>query len=1411
MAFSLPPAGAAAAPGLAPPAFTPATYPGGTPTSMRYPTGVDGYPGMFDGPARFTAQGKGNNPVAQFWGIPIGEDPKTFAYKDFGNFRDNESRFNGRPLDLVTNKFTFSVVLAQGQPLLTQIARFTITENQNIQWTQTEWNIAPAEPMSVQGLARFSGKSMLQYSMSGQRRGAAAQNLMETLRSSEGPAEAEMMTRLVSASLQFDQQQLVLKAMIAGGRLRYWRQTNGDRMYRMANADRQLLDEVRMFGAFNRGFLQTQETIARIFANVRSSGTKIMFLPYNIRDVLPRLNINDSKPELGQIHIEQSEGLAEALFTNQIDRQQFLEAAPTEKEAQAFTINNNSSYRIYAAPPASLDGKDHEALGLLDSTAVVANYWRPGLLGDGSVYNKRPGFMRIFNDERNVLSVVGPELALSHLGCWSNEHHIDPHSGNWAGLYSKNLHNYVNTLNANQRAMELHAKYGTSVSNAAGLGLQYYTDDEAKKDLHVFPLVSYFEHNGLGEYFIPRDHTETHPFVVPHSLTTYAARDLKEKVTARVTRGSDVSIDDAFRMLDRCVHRIMKAPYSRAWIQELREVNNTFVVGPDGAYEVQKNSYGGLNIPVMKDVPKIASAPAGPLGAGIAAVEPLLPAYLGVEEQSFLYGFWTGPGLRTIASMPESQVDKWPEWCQQIYADLQKCLPVFDKAMNDLSSNTPQTGYLSPTLYAPWYDRSSIDHLTPYVAYRYGDTPLYIQYGAVAPGLASRVAAAVARSAADAVGTASAGAVAAPVAVGVPGGVATPLAAAFEKPQYSAADVQKLLFTGDVLITSDAFKRVPGAQEAVRRAPDIAAYTAVYTGDASRANVMIDPVSTPGVRVAVANLFNALSPLLPVAGISNADWRALMPEIFSPAESAVPTFPGADAAGANNATVYYTIGVILKKLDALTSANGKPLPPNEVLGAIVKSPIYQRIVTLSTELQKPTAAGVALEWCRTPLGYVYVNTPVNDADIAKPGNPDTGYTTVLPNGRFAGRENLFRSFTSPALDAQALLTVYNARVTAGVGAIGAVGGVRVFVPPAAPAPGAAPVPDTAFTSREANFGLRPHAPNAPGADVRSGGATLLQTQGGSLCRRAARLFRHQLYNATSKFESPFFQACWLAYMYTPTTHEAYKTFIQKNVVLPFDLGYFRLSQVFMTSDAVAGTPGCVQVFMDKIAGYVSFGNMHKTVYLQANKRTMEWVPDPELVYHAPSIYVRELISGRNVGFVKPDKKYALDSFFRRDVSENILPVMERVCQPWAGVLHVENDISDQYIKEATDNRGRLRKSYYSSQAFVLNHAFEGYFENPRHTYNIKSSRSGQTGNLADDMTAQYNQLLASRQTPCLMNPYMFRGYCYEANNETGELNREMPGDEHSPLGDKFWNMEGTNLVMNSFSYKSADSIYIAGH
>ena len=1412
MAAAAPPAAAPAAAAPAPAGaglgmYTPSTYPGGIPTSMRLPTGVDGYPGQFDGPNRYSSRGRGIDPIAAFFGVPIGEDPKNFAFKDYGNFRDNESRFNNVPLDLVTNKFTFSVIIGQGMPLLTEVPRVLVSERQNIRFTQTDFRIVPAEPMSVQGLARFSSKDVLQYTMSGARRGAAAQQLMETLRSSEGQYEADMMTLMVSSSLQFDQQLLNLKALIAGGRLRYWRQTHGDRMYRLANADRQMLDEVRYFGAFNRGFIKTQETIARIFAQVRSDRSKLMFLPYNIRDVLPRLTINDSKPELGQINIENTEGIAEALYATEINRQQYLEAAPLSSEATAYTIENNKNLRIYAAPPASLDGKDHEALGLLDSLVVIANYWRPGLLGEGSVLNKRPGFMSVFNDERNVRSVISPIAALPHLGLWDyKSDNAEVFSPTASNFYHDNLHAYIDALNSQNKPCLSHPTYGKTVRAAAQLPLQHYGPREAALDTHMFPFVSYAtDRSGTSsQYFIPHDHSETHPFVVPHQLTLLAARTLENRITTAVDNKSELSVADAFNTVNRCVERIMRTEYSDAWANEVREANLKFTTASDGAYELQKNAYGGINIPVIPEI-DLASAPGAGAVAGVRAAKTELPKYLGVSADSWLHCFWTAPCLRTIAACSGGQVDKWPEWSQQIYNDLQKALPVIDRAFSMLNTLCARSGYLHPKLYAPWYDRATLDPLVSYISYKYGDTPVFVGYPAGAvPNLVSRIAAA-----------AEASAIAGRTRGVAPGDVAVepssdaPADAPTTGPTYqSIKDIVGLLTIGDVALTSTAFTTVPGAQELVRKVPADASrdYTAARTAGAA-ANAMIDLASGPGVIVAVARLVAFLT----ARGFADrAAVRDLFDTTFTPAELALPGL--ADGAGVNADTYNTVAGVILKKI----TTGVDYLKPKAVLKAFQE----HRIIALLAEapVKVPASVGAALSWYRSPMGYVHINRPSVDTDLFQPGNPDIGYTANLGRdvaargavdaaayaARYAQHLDLFLPFNSPALGTAALLRKLEAKLTPRPVGAGLPGAPAGFVAPVAG------TPDTPFTTREAHFGLRGHAPADPYADARSGGATLLQTQGGSIYRREARLFRHLLYKSTSASESSFFEACWLAWLYLPTIPQTYETLLRESIPVIYDTGYMRTSQIFLTSDAVACAPGALTVIMDKVAGFISYNNMHKTVYLQANKRTLEYVDDPERVFHAPSVYVRELIGGRNVGFVVPNQQYEMQSYFRRDNPENIIPMVERVCQPWVGVMHIDNMVNDQYIKDATEGRGRLRFSTFTSSDFVMNHAFAGYFRNARLTYDQKSSRTGKIVD-KEDMNMMYNEALAAKQVPCALNPWLYRGFCYEANNETGELNRKMPGDEYSPLGDEFWNQEGLNSIMSSFGYKTANETLIMGH
>lgn len=1384
--------------------YTPSTYPGGVPTSMRLPTGVDGYPGMFDGPNRYSSRGRGIDPISAFFGIPIGEDPKTFAFKDIGNYRDNESRFNNVPLDLVTNKFTFSVIIGQGLPLLTEVPNVVVSEKQNIRFTQTDFRIVPAEPMSVQGLARFSSKDVLSYTMSGIRRGAAAQQLMETLRSSEGAYEADMMTLMVSSSLQFDQQLLNLKALIAGGRLRYWRQTQGDRMYRLANADRQMLDEVKYFGAFNRGFIKTQETIARIFSQVRSDRNKIMFLPYNIRDVLPRLNINDSKPELGQVNIENTEGISEALYATEIDRQKYLEAAPLPSEAQAYTIENNKNLRIYAAPPASLDGKDHEALGLLDSLVVVANYWRPGLLGEGSVLNKRPGFMRAFNDERNVHSVISPIAALPHLGIWdTSSDNAEVFSPTASRFYSNALHRYIDTLNSNQVPCQTHAQYGTNVRQAAMLPLQHYGPADSQKDTHMFPFVSYAEagDDNKGEYFIPHDRTETHPFVVSHQHSLLAGRTLEDRITKAVDAKSELSVADAYAMVNRSIERIMRAEYSELWAVELRECNTkTSVNKDDGAFELQKNAYGGINIPIIPDIEIASTAPGGAPGPGARAARAELPKYLGVPAESWLRGFWTAPCLRTIAAASSTQVDKWPAWCQQIWADLNKALPVIDRTFSMLAALCARSGYLHPKLYAPWYDRTVSDSLVSYVSFKYGDTCAFIRFNGGGDAV-SRFATAVERSAVEAATLGEAPAVVATPAAKTPGARDIPVS-------KSVADLVALLTIGDVALTSPKFITVPGGQELVRRVPAAVStdYAAVRVGPAIAA--MIDLAQGPGVVVAVSRLVQFLRQVRTQAGtvLTRADWRALLgsTRLFAGGDIALAGLAG--GGNADDATYYTLAGVILQKITAGVDYN----KPADVIEAFQNN----AIVSFLAKREAPVAAAADSDdqWFRTPMGYVHINTNSSRDHVIQPGNPATGYTTHLGNGaatdadyneRYASFVNLFRPFNSPNLGTTALLTNLERKFRVGAGAGGA-GAPAVFT---APVPGVA---DTAFTTREANFGVRPHRPADTYADARSGAATLLQTQGGSVQRRQARLFRHRLYKSTSSEESSFFEACWLAWMYMPTIMSSSEIMFREGIPDIFDIGYMRLNQIFLTSDAVACAPGALNVIMDKVAGFIVYNNMHKTVYLQANKRTLEYVPDPEKVFHAPSVYVRELVAGRNVGFVKPNTTYSLDNFFRRDNPENILPVVERVCQPWVGVMHVDNQVDDQYIKDATEGRGRLRSSMYTSMDFVTNFAFPGFFKEPRTTYNQKAGRTGQVVS-KEDLTTMYNEVLAAKQIPCAINPYIYRGFCYEANNETGELNRKMPGDEYSPLGDEFWNQEGLNNVMSSFAYKTANDIQILGH
>lgn len=1292
---------------------------------------------------------RGLSPLESLFGVALGHSFDMYRRENMG-VGTVEEHLSQRVLDKATQLSTIAFLQASN-PILTRLAQFTITFDQQVRFKQTSYNMIPAQPQGHMTIPKFNTRTVLERMVAGQRSGAAAEARMEELLNPiSGPPTRDFMINSVTASVIFEEAQLILGTAVSEARIGVFVQTGGQRGHRFASLDRQLLEEVLYFGAMNRSYNDGIAALNHAINQFNQPGEKLAFLPYSAAAFARRMPANKAVGQLAALTIAPS--AARVLGFDMLNRSGAWSLNPETEEA--FTIANNDSVRVYVAPQNSMEYFDDETLGCLDSYVTLANWWRNPVLGNNGMRNPRARFgdEAIYDYEYDTKQPVLASAALQHLGIWRDGSNMGiagvyPDDMSDAAVFTPQLRNYV-AAKRSDPAPGNHDKY-TDIAKTARMPLGYITSAEHRCD-EVMPFSSYWEGaEGSKEWFIPHHIGEMHPEALPHAATLTAARELMNFVADHPgLRDLGIHPADAFAELFRVIDTIIKnTEYNANWIKRIVAANQATEVNKiDGAIELKRTSRGGLVLPTNENYT---------FGGERVDVDPY-PA------NAFGYGCWSGPMLRELAAFDIlAYGNLMTQAMRQVCQTLQTLIPQIDRIIKVIQMLLPESPLFAFNCASPWV-RSRDDGLAALVGHLIGDTPLFVKtkLDLEEDDPASLVRETVLR----------------------------------ERPVLSIETLLEALYVGDVIVTADGFQKMtdalgvkfqhyfPATEAAAWREllglrpkfgfkhAGITLLVGFVKGVLDRSDKIVDRDDD--------NFANSLGRL--------SDELKQLLEVGDTARDSVLY---KDASESGNKRMWVMAHKLVSKLlVALGGADTKE--------AIATSPTVKAWLDAVNSIAGPAPArvtvppetvsnraGIQMQWARTPLCARFKDVPV----AARGGESRVGDVTQrhaisLPND---GVEDLLPLYvdpddsTSPAVQAARTQAVAMGTALARDGAGG-------------------------YAMREAYAGVRPVTTNPiTGAYITS---NIFQMHKGSSARASLLQFRHQMFKSSNNLggSGKLFEICWLAYIMTPLTLYSMETlFREQRILPPIDIGYARWSQIFQTGDVLLAVPGAVKVHMAPLEGYLTLGNMHRMVLYNLQKRSLEYVENHKDVYLAHSMYVQRNVAGRNTGFMSPNDLFGPDFFFRRDNMNNIMPIVEKITHRWDGILHLDNDADLQIFRDVK-TFGSVGSSNWTARAFYVNYLYKIWYQHIQLSRQIR-------GNLFTPAQLQNNRGaagLAGKQTPLVGAMYAFRGESVRPNEVDGQYTVVMPGAQYSPLGHQFWNMQNHRKALDG-QYSFEDTVSIA--
>ena len=304
--------------------------------------------------------------------------------------------------------------------------------------------------------------------------------------------------------------------------------------------------------------------------------------------------------------------------------------------------------------------------------------------------------------------------------------------------------------------------------------------------------------------------------------------------------------------------------------------------------------------------------------------------------------------------------------------------------------------------------------------------------------------------------------------------------------------------------------------------------------------------------------------------------------------------------------------------------------------------------------------------------------------------------------------------------------------------------------------------------------------------------------------------RMQAYDAEHGDSDWFSRICWRAYIETPLTFHSVSKFFSQERDSPFrglqppcDIAFMKLSQTFFGGDLMCTTSNAVELRTQPATGYLAQDMTHKLVTLQADIRSLCWMPNPRLAMMLHSVYVEPRQIGRSNGLIRPGTSRDINEWLSAKNNENTLVVLEKVTVPWNGVLSVTNTFS-QYIRRANSVLGTLKTCLWTSMAFcmvafaeylALGRTANEYARSISKKVNNSISSSGSGTTVLQGSRSFLDAATKSRTHMTVTAPYIFRQWHMERNEEGG-FSVENVGEPVFPLGHEYWNQAGLRSVLS---------------
>lgn len=682
--------------------------------------GSFGYDAMklLDEPKGYSFSGGGMDPITAYFGLAEGQRYEGAASLRNIGLRTMEDITMGVHHPVVSSLNTFKYVTAQGHFLIDIITDIEITYEHSTLFKQVSTNLIPAQPAAHMTLARNNTRNVIQYLLSSERRHAGAMCRFEELEGPGGQETADWMIDSVNHSLIFDLELEVLGALVSEGMLRYNLQTDGDRNYKFWHPDRQMLEDTNGFGLLNKSLPEISTELARRLGEVPHAERKVLVLPYGMLGLTAHLKTADIQNTLA--HLTIAPDVAANLGFN-ITQRVYTPPASIDGTS-AYAIGDSDAIVLFA-PPGSMNAGESETPGILDSMATIANYFRNGAYGAHGNNTQRTGDLLAYDDSTDKNELIAARNALANLGIWRQETHVakasdyrSPGHDEILAGFTDHVHNYFDRIVNNPAPSTAH--YINNPSYLAGQPRRYMDPIEAKahKDIPVF--ITYADNKW--------HRTPTIGSMYHQNLTHADALLTTAGIVKHVTgdpglSNTRISVEAAFMELDRIILQIQRQQYNNAWAARVVKAAGGVQMSHDGVRELKCDDDGSISVPTYKG---------------------LLDDHVTLDR-SFLCGFWTGPMLRSIARTADHVVKTWPQWAQEVHAQLKICLPVVDRALELFHELCPESAALSRNSLPLNLQRRDYNPLTAYVAHKYGDSTVFCNAKAslrISPALAGATA-----------------------------------------------------------------------------------------------------------------------------------------------------------------------------------------------------------------------------------------------------------------------------------------------------------------------------------------------------------------------------------------------------------------------------------------------------------------------------------------------------------------------------------------------------------------------------------------------------------------------------------------------------------------------------------------------